>query len=159
MKNWINRTLLLSAFLIVGLNVSASTSTLPYDLEPVYEWTEYITIDGIRIEYKFVECNNDVVNNQILVLLKYTNTTNETRELSWFTKVFRDGDCVNCHRIGSAEHEHTLKLVPNEVVAGDSHKRNDRRLYIFSNFIELSPGMSNQRLTDFEMINLNVIKY
>jgi len=151
------KRILFQAFLLVfSLSAFGSKWSSPLDLNPVYQWTEYSTIDGVRIEYKFAECHNASVTNQVLVLFRYTNTTGEDLKVTWKRKVFRNGTCVNCQRLQNAEYGFELMLSPNQVIQGKEDDKSDERLYLFSNFIELSPGMSNQRLTDFEMVNVEV---
>ena len=158
MKNWIKQALLLVSIIVLSFSTKAIDFPNPNDLEPTYEWTEYSTVDGILIEYKFEECNYENVNNQILVLFRYTNTTNKSLELSWRRKIFRNGECMNCHRLENAEHGYSLKLEPNQVIVGQGNDKTDERLFVFSNFIQLTPGMSDQRLTDIEMVNVEVKK-
>lgn len=118
------------------------------------EWTEYSTVDGIKIEYKFQECNSNKVRNQVLVLFKFTNTTNTNKSISWVTKKWRDGNCSNCHRIDNPEYAHSLTIDANSSVEGDCQSKTNKALYIFSNFVKLSPGMSDSKLTNFELIDI-----
>jgi hypothetical protein len=51
-----------------------------------------------------------------------------------------------------------LVLSPGESFEGDCSSKIDKRGYVFSHFIVKSPGMSESILTDFQLIELNVIK-
>ena len=159
MINNLNRIFIIQLLsLFVAFHSYANEVIVPVDISPQYEWTEYITINGIWIDYKFQECNNADVRNQVLVLFRYSNLTNEAQELSWKTKIFMDNECVNCEKLENTENNHTLVLMPNEVREGDGTSKQDKRMYIFSNFIDLVPGMSGRKLTDFEIVDLNVIQ-
>ena len=118
-------------------------------------WTEYTTFGGVKIEYKFQDCNSEKVKNQTLVLFKYTNETGKKLKLSWQLEVYRDGECYNCHRMDNPEYGHEIVLNPHETIAGDGTSFENDELYLFANFIKLSPGMSDQQLTNFKFINLH----
>lgn len=150
------RHLLLSfLFGVMFLNMS-SASVL--DIIPVTTWTEYEIVDGVRIEYIFQDCNSQSVSNQTLVLFRFTNTTNTEVTLTWKMKTFRNGVCSNCARLENSEYFQKLKLSPGEVFEGDCSSKVDKRGYVFSNFINKSPGMSDSKLTDFEFVEIKVVK-
>jgi len=120
-------------------------------------WSEVLTKDGIRIEYKVQECNNLKVRNQVLVLFRFTNTSStETKVFNWGVKQFRNGECYNCDRLDTQEFQHSLVLSPGEILEGDGTSTLDQRVFLFSHFINLVPGMSDQKLTDFEFVNVEV---
>jgi hypothetical protein len=123
-------------------------------VKPNKTWTEHTTFQGIKIEYKFAECNPDEGRKQILVLFRYTNTTQDKVELTWKAEKWRNNICVNCTST-SNEHLRTLILEPNEVVEADGSTKRIKSNYIFSNFSKLIPGMTKQLLTDFKFQNLS----
>ena len=125
-------------------------------VEATNEWQEYTTIDGIRIEYKRKECSPDGNREQNLILFRYTNLSNDVKTASWVVKIWRNDYCVNCNAITSPEYAHSITLQPNEVLEADGSTKSDKSIYIFDNFIKLVPGMQEQRLTNFELMNLNV---
>lgn len=127
-----------------------------HPLELNSDWQVLANQDGVLIEYKVQECNNLTVSNQVLVLFRYTNTSLESKSLSWATKEFRNGACSNCDRLESSEMQRSMLLAPGEVIEGDGSSKTDKRVYLFSHFIERVPGMSEQRLTDFELVNMTV---
>ena len=142
--------------LVVSASVSANPTTNLSEIEVTSEWTEFKTVDGIKIEYKFQECNNAKVKNQVLVLFRYTNTTSDTRSMTWVTEEYRNGACYNCSTISNPEYSRTITLAPNQVIEADGMSQDDKNTHLFANFINLVPGMSNQKLTDFKFININV---
>ena len=113
-----------------------------------FEWTTFDTYDGIKIEYKFTEVNNEVHRNKVLVLLRLTNTTDQRKSVSWVNKIWMNGVCRNCHELDSPEHINKLNLEPQEVVEGQPDARLKKGLLIFSNWTKLSPGMTDSRLTN-----------
>lgn len=136
--------------------VSASILEKPLEIEVTYEWHELKTVDGIKIEYKYQAFENGVFKNSLLVLFKFTNTTTESQLMTWVTKEFRNEICSNCERLDNPEYTRTISLTPGEVLEGKALEVSKTEEYLFSNFIKLVPGMSNQRLTDFEFVNINV---
>lgn len=125
------------------------------ELIEVNEWTEALIFNGILVEYKFEECNSDNVKNQKLVLFRFTNTTSTAISFKWALQVYRDGECQNCDRIDSTENNYEITLIPGEVVQGDCSSKENKSLYLFANFVNLSPGMSEQHLTNFKFTHLS----
>lgn len=147
-----------SLFIVWMLTVyvgSAFASNDPVlQLDTTGNWIEFISQDGITIEYQFVECNSENVKNQALYILRFTNTTNTEKSISWSVKSYRNGECANCHRIDRPEYARSVSLQPGEVLEGTCLDRTDNRLFLFSNFIKLVPGMTEDILTNFEFVNL-----
>ncbi len=146
---------------LVGINtVSASPAVSPsnpIEIEVVSEWTEYKTIDGIKIEYKFQAFESGTFRNQSLVLFRFTNTTSEDKSMTWVTEEYRNGDCYNCHRIEDSEYSRTITLTSGQVLEGTGADVTKTEEYLFSNFVKLVPGMSNTRLTDFKFVNVETL--
>lgn len=158
------KKILLSGFLlfslfgmsIQGMPTPEAAAELLDGIEMPQEWTEYKTVDGVKIEYKMKECMSDKMRASNLLLFRYTNTTDQELTISWVTKVFRNGECVNCSSLDSPEHAFSLTIPAAGLIEGDGSSLNDRELYIFGNFVKLVPGMTDQRLTNFELIDLKV---
>lgn len=154
---------LLSACIVIATLFSLSVSALPSNpilavanLEPTEEWQEYSTIDDVRIEFKRKQCVPEGDREQNLILFRYTNLSNDVKTISWVFKIWRNDYCVNCNSISNPEYAHSITLQPNEVIEADGTTKSDKRIYIFDNFMKLVPGMQEQRLTNFELIDLNV---
>lgn len=128
----------------------------PTNIEPTSEWQEYATLEDVRIEYKRKQCTPGTEREQNLILFRYTNLSNDTKTVSWIVKIWRNDYCVNCNAITNSEYAHSITLQPNEVLEADGSTKTDKRVYIFDNFIKLVPGMQEQRLTNFELMDLNV---
>lgn len=120
------------------------------------DWTLYNNFDGIKVEYKYQPCDSGNVKNQVLVLFRYTNTSSAPLSMSWTTKEFRNGDCYNCHYIDSYELVRDISLSAGEVLEADGTSKEDKNIYLFSNFINLVNGRRDTKLTSFEFINVEV---
>ena len=145
-----------AALLSNATEISLFEPTYQINIEPTEEWQEYTTIDDIRIEYKRKKCTPGTEREQNLILFRYTNLSNDTKTISWTVKMWRNDNCMNCSRIANPEYAHSVTLQPNEVIEADGTSKTDKSMYIFDNFIKLVPGMQEQRLTNFELIDLNV---
>lgn len=92
-----------------------------------------------------------------MVVFRFTNTTDQSKECSWKVKIMRNDKCYNCGNLSKTEQKKQLKLDPNEIVEGDASNLVTRsELNIFGNFVKLTPGMSREKLTGFELINLTI---
>ncbi|MDG1333906.1 MAG: hypothetical protein P8P74_16330 [Crocinitomicaceae bacterium] len=158
------KKLLLSGFLFCSLLGMANqefptpVAVLTEGIEMPDEWTEYTTIDGVKIEYKMKQCGGDdsKMRAQNLLLFKFTNTTDQELTISWVTQEFRNGECWNCEQMYDGDFNHTLTLAAGEVMEGDGTTKENKEVYIFGNFIKLIPGMLEQTLTNFELVDLTV---
>lgn len=136
----------------------AQESAEPTPIAISDDWETLLTQDNIQVEYKVQECNNLNVRNQVLVLFRYTNISDtHIKTFNWSVKEFRNDVCSNCDFLESQEFTRSLTLSPGETIEGDGTSKMDKRVYLFCHFIELVPGMSNQTLTDFEFVNMEVI--
>jgi hypothetical protein len=154
------RLIILSTLLVLAFSVqSQPNESVDYDpIEITDEWTTLTSQDGVEVEYKVQECNNQNVRNQVLVLFRFKNTSaTEIKTFNWAVKEFRNDVCSNCDRLDTQEFQRSLTLSPGEVLEGDGTSKMDKRVYLFCHFIELVPGMSNQTLTDFEFVNMDII--
>ena len=156
------KKILLSTFLLCSLFASSineiqfPASSFADGIAVSNEWTEYTTIDGVKIEYKMTACGDEKMRAQNLLLFKFTNTTNQELTISWVTKEFRNGECWNCDRLDNPEYSKTLTLSPLEVIEGKGTSDYRKTFYIFGNFIKLVPGMTEQTLTNFEFVDLTI---
>ncbi|MDG1334405.1 MAG: hypothetical protein P8P74_18875 [Crocinitomicaceae bacterium] len=154
--------ILLGIFFVFATLISNATPIASFDaispinVEPTEEWQEYATVDDVRIEYKRKKCSPGTEREQNLILFRYTNLSNDVKTVSWIVKIWRNDYCVNCNAIANPEYGHTITLQPNEALEADGTTKTDKRIYIFDNFIKLVPGMQEQRLTNFELFDLNV---
>jgi hypothetical protein len=145
-----------AALLSNATTVSLFDPTYKIDVEPTEEWQEYTTIDDVRIEYKRKKCTPGTEREQNLILFRYTNLSNDVKTISWIVKMWRNDYCMNCNTTTNPEYAHSITLQPNEALEADGTSKTNKNIYIFDNFIKLVPGMQEQRLTNFELMDLNV---
>ncbi|HLP55712.1 MAG TPA: hypothetical protein VK151_11810 [Fluviicola sp.] len=126
------------------------------DLETTHPetWEKYVTAPGFTIDYRLDNCDTGSLSNQAIVLFRFTNLTDQSQTISWNKEIWRNGSCSNCHDLDSPEGAFKVHLLPHESIEGDCSSKNTKALYIFRNFIQLTPGMSNQTLTGFRFQNL-----
>ena len=156
MKRRVKNRLFAVMVLIACNTFSATTLEKPLEIEVTYEWQELKTVDGIKIEYKYQAFESGTFRNSLLVLFRFTNMSTGSKSMTWVTKEFRNEICSNCDRLDNPEYSRTISLTPGEVFEGKALDASKTEEYLFSNFIKLVPGMSNQRLTDFDFVNVNV---
>lgn len=142
---------------VCSLHAYPTVTEEPNTIEITEKWTALMTLDGIEVEYKFQECNNQTVRNQVLVLFRFKNTSAiQSKTINWSVKEFRNDVCTNCAQLEAQEVQRSLTLSPGEIVEGDGTSKADNRVYLFSHFIKLVPGMTDQKLTHFEFHNVTV---
>ena len=156
------KKLLLTGFLFCSLigfaaeEIQIPTTLLVEEFEMPEEWTEYTTIDGVKIEYKMKRCEGEKMRAQNLLLFKFTNTTDQELTISWVTQEFRNGECWNCEKMYGGDYDHSLTLAAGETIEGDGTSTENKEVYVFGNFIKHVPGMLKQTLTNFELVDLTV---
>lgn len=156
-----NKLLLVGA-LFISLSSFASPESLSIahpeidDITFSEEWTEYTTLNGVKIEYRMKQCEGPKMPAQNLLLFRFTNTTDKEVTVTWKSKEFRNGECWNCDHIDNPEYAHSITLNAGEVVEGDGKSKDNKNVYVFGNFIKLVPGMTEQTLTNFEFTDLSV---
>jgi hypothetical protein len=170
MKNSINKTLriqrgLIALLVFLALPLISSAERTNFIVPPAAQdniertdvWTEYRTFGGIKIEYRFQECDSQepgMFKNMNVVFFRFTNNTSNKLELTWSTELYFDESCVNCDKIERDEYAHSVKLDANQIIEGNCTTKSQTDLYINANFIKLSPGMSGTKLTNFNLVNL-----
>ncbi|MBD3637395.1 MAG: hypothetical protein HUJ25_08590 [Crocinitomicaceae bacterium] len=139
-----------------NLDRTSVRKTLNDEIIQTSEWTVYKDYGSILIEYKFSECHTTVdggYDNLNVALLRFTNLTKKKLEVTWSTEYYFDGECTNCDNIDSEEHAFSIILDSKEVKEGQCDTV-ERGLGIASNFIKLYPGMTETKLTNFKLVNL-----
>lgn len=168
MKNKFTKNLCLFCcvfILAIGSYSKANTTYFPqtYSQDPIdvnlsTEWQEYSFTDGVLIEYRMEKMNSRDYGREVnMVVFRFTNTTDQLKDCSWAVKIERNNKCYNCESLGNTEEIFNLQLDPKETVEGnESNLMTQSELNIFGNFVKLVPGMSEQKLTAFELINLTI---
>ncbi len=146
------------AFLFLSFSSMAQESVhAPFvDLETTHpeDWESYVTTPDFSIEYRLESCDSNALSNQAVVLFRFTNLTDQPQTISWNKQIWRNGSCSNCHDLDSPEGAFKVYLLPHETIEGDCSSKDTKALYIFRNFMALTPGMSKQTLTGFRFLSL-----
>jgi hypothetical protein len=117
-------------------------------------WENYLTNPDFTIDYHLENCQSQSLSNQAIVVFRIVNLTDQSQTVSWNKEIWRDGKCANCHDLDSQEGAFSVNLLPHESIEGSCASKENKALYIFGNFIALTPRMSQQRLTGFRLINV-----
>ena len=120
-------------------------------------WTEYMTVEGVKIEYRFADCEDSqhpYFRGQSVIFFQFTNLTSENIKMNWERESYYDNACTNCDKINSGEHSFAVDLKPKETISGDFDSFESTALYIFSNWIEATLGRTEITLTQFNFVNI-----
>ena len=149
-------TYLIVLFLSFSSVAQEQISTPFIDLETTHpeNWENYLTTPDFIIDYRLESCESESLSNQAVVLFRITNITDQSQTINWNKQLWRDGACTNCHDLDSPEGAFVVSLLPNESIEGSCSSKENKALYIFRNFMELTPGMSKQTLTGFRLMNV-----
>tara|TARA_B100000809_G_C15128984_1_gene527552 strand:- start:3037 stop:3486 length:450 start_codon:yes stop_codon:yes gene_type:complete len=128
-------------------------------IKPNKNWTAFLKYEGVDVEYKYAPCNTNKVNNQILVLFRFINASSDKVTLSWGEERWVNNICSNCNSVASQEKTKRITLEPYQTIEGDCSSKEFKERYIFSQFIELVPGMSKSSLTDFKFRNISIKRH
>jgi hypothetical protein len=130
------------------------TTTVPISKNvPTSTWYTYLETSELKIEYSLEDCFPNSGLDFQTVVLRFTNLTGESMELSWHIDLDFDGSCKTC---GSGEYDRTMTLEPNEVAEGSCDNESGMRLELFSKFIDPAYTKGAQ-LTAFKLSTLEVL--
>ena len=118
-------------------------------------WTVLKKVDGILVEYQYTKCKRtNRTRAKEIVILRISNTTNETRTATWSMEAYRDGKCNTCNKNG--EYDFIMTLQPNSSTVGNCTTEVDPRLKIFSKFLKSAYQRKEDNLTSFKLANFTV---
>ena len=120
-------------------------------------WTEYQVFDGVKVEYRMQEFEAHG-RMQNWLIFRFTNSNSFQVKCSWNVKLHRDNKCANCHSYGGEEFFKSLILESNEQIVSDLNPNNGILISEFGNFITMVDGMTDTKLTGFELINFKTTK-
>jgi hypothetical protein len=167
MKRKFTRNLYLLCYVLLlttGFTATANTvdfidpQALPPTNNITTEWQEYLNKDGVLIEYRMEAVYSRDYGREVnMLFFRFTNTTNEIKDCSWSLQIERDNKCYNCDENQNYENIFNLLLNPKETNEGDLSNLTTRpELHVFGHFVKLVPGMTDDKLTGFEFINLTI---
>ncbi|MFA7273520.1 MAG: hypothetical protein WC044_06605 [Crocinitomicaceae bacterium] len=123
-------------------------SSLSYSQSSVNPWQTLYEGQGIKIEFRKVDCNPSKSSIQMEeVYLKFTNTMDKLIEVDWQYDVTYGDKCYNCEG-GLAEMSQTVKLENLSSLTAECGDENYFRLRIFSRFLNME---NDRELTDFHV--------
>lgn len=107
---------------------------------------------GVDINYKFEVC--DQFGRQVgKYILQFENSNAVSKQISFSTQTYMNGDCSNCESIDDNEYATLVEIDGNSSLEGVCGE-NNKQLEFFSHFIVHVPGMSGKHLTDLKIVNL-----
>ena len=118
------------------------------------KWSEYGVFNNVLIEFK-LENSSAGSKNEVWMIFKFTNLLSSPNEINWVSTWHRDGECVNCDRLGHYEFAHRLTFQPNETLGEDVFISRDQSFFMFSHFINIYPGMDEKKMTSFQFIKIH----
>ncbi len=134
----------LSAFSQISTNHIATVDiTTP-------NWIMYIDNQDFTIEYKRTDCDINSGYDQQYFFVRITNKTQNEINLNWEMDLFYNGSCRTC---GINEYQWQYKLAPLESVEGDCAIGAEKKLRLFSKFIDANYTNTSE-LTGFQFSNL-----
>jgi len=119
-------------------------------------WQLYTELDGIRIEYKYADCDLERGYDQQWVLLKITNTTGNTKLVEWKNNLWYNDECKTCD-VTSGEYHRTVSVGGGKTLEGTCSIYGNGSLNIFVKFSDSQYQNPNPEvLTKFELENLTI---
>ncbi|MBL4578183.1 MAG: hypothetical protein JKY18_00655 [Flavobacteriales bacterium] len=119
-------------------------------------WELYTELDGIRIEYKYADCDLERGYDQQWVLLKITNTSVDTKLVEWKSNLWYNGECKTCD-VNTGEYHRTVSVDPGKTLEGTCSIYGNESLNVFVKFIDIRYQNDNREvLTKFELDNLSI---
>ena len=113
-------------------------------------WITYIDNQQVKIEYKRADCDLNSGLDQQYFFLKISNKTQNEINLAWEMDLFYNDDCKTC---GMGEYQWTYELDSMQIVEGECTMDADKRLRLFSKFIDAN-YTNTSVLTGFKFSNL-----
>jgi len=117
-------------------------------------WYLYLDNPDVKIELKRADCAINTGLDQQYIFVRLTNRTQSNITLNWEMDMFYNDDCLTC---GVGEYEWNYTLEPSQVVEGECTLDADKRLRLFSKFIDPN-YTNNSELTGFKFSNLTLDK-
>lgn len=152
MKRILQTIIIVFQIILLQLTPVFSQNASKTGFSPNNNWVLYKEINNVQI---FV-CNKDCHDNANglhyeYLLLKFINTSSQSKQIKWSEKLFYNGNCVGCEE-KSNELSFEAELLPNQTKQGECNDNNDT-FRIFSKFLNYK---DNPYLTNYELNNIEV---
>lgn len=119
-------------------------------------WQLYTEMDGIRIEYKYTDCDLERGYDQQWILLKITNTSASAKLVEWKSNLWYNNECKTCN-VKGREYHRAVSIDPGKTLEGTCSIYSNGSLNMFVKFIDKQYRNSNRQvLTKFELGNLSI---
>ncbi len=115
-------------------------------------WVSYVDNQQFSIEFKRTDCDLNSGLDQQYFFVRITNKTQIEINLSWEMDLFYNSTCNTC---GDGEYQWQYTLAPHESVEGDCAIGAEKKLRLFSKFIDAN-YIGNSELTGFQFSNLTI---
>jgi len=124
--------------------------------EKTSTWTKFKEVDGVTVDYQYVECTNmNYGFDTKSILLKITNTTKEAKKVDWDLDLWYNNELVTGEN-KDEEYHHTAVLRPETVIEGTC----DDFYSTYKIFVKFTDpqykGTNPKELTDFSLTNIQV---
>lgn len=116
------------------------------------DWKLYDERKNVQIFVRNFECHDNANGlHYEYILLKFVNTTSQSKQIKWSEKLYYNGNCINCNE-NNNELVFETELLPNQTKQGDC-KDNSDRFRIFSRFLNYK---DKPILTKYELFNIEI---
>jgi len=115
-------------------------------------WELYYSDNNITIEYNYMICNFSSTASQEIVVLKFTNLSENNITLNYETQIWHDDKEINTEQ-NSDEFRKTISIENNEIITTNCDNK-WKEYAIFSAFVHNETNEKYVSLTKFELTNI-----
>ena len=115
-------------------------------------WELYYSDNNITIEYNYMICNFSSTASQEIVVLKFTNLSENNITLNYETQIWHDDKEINTEQ-NSDEFRKTISIENNEIITTNCDNK-WKEYAIFSAFVHNETSEKYVSLTKFELTNI-----
>ncbi len=120
------------------------------------DWQLYVEKKGIRIEFRYIDCDFNMGYDQQWILLKISNTSANTKLVEWKSNLWYNNECKTCNVEGQ-EYHRIVSVDSGKTLEGACSLHSNGDLTLFVKFIDKQYQSSNpQVLTKFELGDLSI---
>lgn len=150
-------SVIISAFFSLSAFGQESTplSIVPEnDSEKNADWISYFSNEQISIDYKFAACDPPYGYDQEIIILRYTNHTEQLLTVNFHEHLYFEGACKTCD--SPEEYTYEILMAAGEVIEGSCDLYVDYSLKLFSKFINIEEENPKRNLTAFKLDQLQI---
>ena len=117
-------------------------------------WELYYSDDEIKIEYNYMICDFSSTASREIIVLKFTNLSEEEVTLNYETEIWHDSIKINTEQ-NADEFRKTINLNSNQIITTNCENQWNEHA-IFSAFVHNETSEKYVSLTKFELTNINI---